>query len=357
MRWPWQTETEKRQTFANDVLDQVFQAATVAPAAAPAKTAAVEAVAAFVGSALASASLEGASPRLEAAFGPETRSLVGRELIRRGECLFRPTLMAGRWSVDPIASHTMTGNADPSTWRYLSYFNGPSGTTSQTLGRDAVLHFRYAWTRQAPWRGIPAHELASETARALASTTNSLADESSGPRGQVLPILESGPNTMNPGGDGAKPEDRTTWSRYFAALKGGLAVQKILAPRVNEAHMVKPGDWKPSRIGPAPEEASILLLDSAFRQVVSCYGPGMTALFSPMATPAAAREAYRQAVAAVIEPLGARVAEELNRFFGESVTLSFERLASVDIAARVRGVKGLVDAGVSLEDARAAAGI
>ena len=72
---------------------------------------------------------------------------------------------------------------------------------------------------------------------------------------------------------------------------------------------------------------------------------------------AAMRESSRELLHTTLSPVGLILAEELSEKLEHPVTLDFYRLAATDVASRARALGSLVKAGVSLDDAKAAAGL
>ena len=90
--------------------------------------------------------------------------MIGRSLVRKGECLFHGRADAGL-TLRPASAWTVTGDADPTSWQYLVHLAGPSRQlTLNVVGAD-VLHFMYASDPSRPWRGIGPLEAASLAGR------------------------------------------------------------------------------------------------------------------------------------------------------------------------------------------------
>ena len=69
--------------------------------------------------------------------------MAGRQLVRRGECLFAIKTGEGRLRLIPVGSWDVTGDADPATWRYRCDTFGPSGNQTGVLPAESVIHARY----------------------------------------------------------------------------------------------------------------------------------------------------------------------------------------------------------------------
>ena len=101
------------------------------------------------------------------------------------------------------------------------------------------------------------------------------------------------------------------------------------------------------------------MLAATVRAVAGVYGvPNALASISDTAPAGQAlREAWRQFVVQVVEPIGRLVESEVGRVLGERVTLTFNRLAATDLAGRSRVLSVLLKAEVPKDEARKIAGL
>ena len=90
-----------------------------------------------------------------AAITTEVRARIGRELARRGECVFAIDVdgagavslgVAGFWDV-------RSEGLDFGRWNYRVTQYGPSSTRSRLLPAASVIHCRYASFPLRPWAG------------------------------------------------------------------------------------------------------------------------------------------------------------------------------------------------------------
>ena len=87
----------------------------------------------------------------------------------------------------PAQTHDIVGGPDPTRWEYQVTVGGPSETeTHNNVPATSVLHFKYAIDPERPWRDNSPLDVARLAGRLSAETINALANESSGPRGQLL---------------------------------------------------------------------------------------------------------------------------------------------------------------------------
>ena len=196
-----------------------------------------------------------------------------------------------------------------------------------------------AWRGSATVGAVGGSPLSAEVSAALA-------DELSGPRGQLLPI----PNI------GGEDPAILSLKADLRGLKGQLAFVESMAdsfgtgPQNNAA-----SGWESKRVGADIPVASIQAAKLAFGEVVAACGLS-TALWDD-SQGTAKREAYRQALHSVIAPLGRIAAAELSAKLETSIRLDWSELRAGDISGRARAFQSLVNGGMAVEKASALAGL
>ena len=142
MNWKfWDTKLETRASATDIAIDTLVARAT-GNASDIMATAALETAAGLWGRAFASAKVE-PDGRETAGITPSVLEMIGRQLIRRGECLFQIVVRDnGAVRLLPAASFSVTGG--PEGWSYEAHISGPSQSFTRQLDESAVLHFRYA---------------------------------------------------------------------------------------------------------------------------------------------------------------------------------------------------------------------
>ena len=199
MNWKFWNQTKlETRTSVTDLSVDVLVARASGFASDIAATAAVEIAAGLWGRAFASARVtpEG---RETAGITPIILEIIGRSLIRRGECLFQIVVRDGVVRLLPAASFSVTGDAE--SWSYEVSIPGPSNTFSRQLDAASVLHFRYGNDSREPWKGRSPVSYASVSADLLSYLEKRLSEEASGVAGYVLPTPTEG-GTPNPGTEG-----------------------------------------------------------------------------------------------------------------------------------------------------------
>ena len=339
------SEHRESSTYTDTLVAAAYQRATGSTLVAPAATAALESAAGFVGRAFASAAVS-APAFADTALSPALLLLVGRSLIRSGELVCQIDVDSRGLRLTPASSWDINGGADPDTWTYRLNLPGPSTTlTRPRVPAAAVLHFRYSVEPTRPWCGIGPIQAANLAGKLSAETAAALADEASGPRGNVMPLPVDG-------------EDPTvaTLKADLKALRGSLAlVESVNSMNVGAEGTAPAGDWVVRRIGANPPVGLVDLQRTATREVLAACGLNPALFQSDGET--TAREAYRQALHATIAPLGRLVAEELGAKLDAPVVLDWTELRAGDVAGRARAFRTLIEGGMVLEEAARVSGV
>ena len=348
MRWPWSTPRETRadSSYTDALVASLTANAGGQITAFPTATAALEACAGAVGKAFAAAIVT-APDALVPALSPDIMAQIGRSLIRRGEWLARIEVTGGTLRLLPAASHDVGGDPDPATWRYRLSLAGPDRQfTIQGAVPEGVVHCRYATDPERPWRGYGPLQVAQLAGRLSAETVAALVDESSGPRGSLLPIPKDG---QDPTVVALKAD--------LKALKGGLALveQQGAEFGAGDGRTVN-SDWSTKRLGADPPSALVELAKLASGEIYAACGipPG---IFDPKGTAQGAREDYRRFIALTVAPLARLVTRELSIKLESDVTMSLDPLHAFDVAGRASAFAKMVTAGMDLERAVALSGL
>ena len=363
--WPF-TKTEKRAAggegapggagYTDAVVRALLQHAAGGTTADPSATAALEAAAGQYARAFAVADVTPATPATRA-LSPAALSLMGRELIRRGE--FVQMIEADREGVRlvPVGSWDIRGRWEPSTWRYRVVLSGPSGTLTRSLPAAAVVHGRYSTDPARPWAGVSPLAWASLTGRLHAELESALADESGGTRGHLLPVPQSPEGDAIDPDTGEPTDPLSDLRRDVQNLRGRTVLTETVAAGWGEGRGAAPlADWKPQRIGASPPDSlAVLRTDSAQAVLGACGCP--PGLF--MAGDAAGqRESWRRFLHGSVQPLAELLAVELaDKLAVPGLRLGFDALFASDLSGRARALQSLVGAGVELPDARRLAGM
>ena len=299
MRWPW---SEKRSApYTDAVVAAIIARAGGGAAARVGTTGAVEAAASLMGRAFASAKLTPEIP----AVSPAVLGMMGREIVRRGECLFMIDVDAGGLRLTPATAWDIVGGVQPETWAYRLDLAGPSSDAQHIAPYAGVVHIRPYVDPSEPWKGIAPIEAAALTSRLLAETEGALADESGGTRGHVLPMPRSPDDAADADDPLKKLQDD------IANLKGRTALVETTSAGHGEGRGAAPAsDWRPMRIGASPPETLRALRGDAEASTLGACGVPIE-LVTARSDGAAVREAWRRFAHATLTPLGEHVAAEL----------------------------------------------
>ena len=182
MRWPWsKSETRASATYAEALIAAQVASANAETTARVEATAALETCSGFVSRAFAAAEVQ-APETITAALDPSCLALIGRALLRTGQLVLLIDVKDGALSLLPASSCDVYGGPDPRSWRYDITLAGPDKQlTTKSVRADGVVHLRYAFDADAPWRGYGPLQVAKLAGRLSAETVAALADEASGP--------------------------------------------------------------------------------------------------------------------------------------------------------------------------------
>lgn len=345
MKWPWRSKPEKRESsFTDALVTQILSTATGASLALPSTTGALETCAGLVGRAFAGAEVKGPT-WAQRALNPACLSMIGRSLIRQGEIVLAIDVVGEELVLWPVADHDVHGGYNPSTWTYRLNLAGPSYlATRDPVMAEGVVHVMYSRDPSRPWHGVGPIQAAALAGRLSAETLKALADEASGPRGNLLPV----PNTD--GADGTVSALKGDIRR----LNGQTALVESMAGDWNAGGRA-PADWMAKRLGANPPAGLVELASMATREILSACGVS-PALFDSTAA-AASREAWRQLLFGVISPLGRIVSDELTRKLETEVILTWDELRASDLTGRARAFQSMVGGGMDISKAAALAGL
>ena len=320
------------------------------PGVAWVRSAACEIATVFWARGLASATVEPRTRRT-AALTPLTCATIARRLARTGEYLAVLDVRDGRLALDEAWEWFVTGRPRRESWTYRATQSGPSFTETRTLPADEVCHVRYAWFPEQPWRGASPAAFASNGAGLAGGIDTTLAGEANSPAGYVLPVADLGADAED---DDADPF--TTMRGELAALRGGLTIAPTNRAGLGIGKDAAPAsDYESKRFGFAPPEELTALRRQALVDALGCYGvPG--AMVDERAAAAAYREAARTFRESTLPALAALIAEQVGEAIGQP-DLRFVFPTISDISVRARAVNSLVQAGLSVEDARAVVGL
>ena len=343
---------QPRPEVRADATSQLIAALTAAASGSTVRSwaaGAIECATGFWERALSTAAVPDGVP-----IGPRWLAEVGRDLARHGESVYVLDLTAaGRLRLLRATSTDVWGDGpDPADWWYRLTLTGPRTTRTVTASAASVFHARYATEAHSPARGVSPLQYASLTGTLAANLETALGYEAGGAVAQLI-ALPSGFAGSDPDADAA--HSLTTAIR---GAKGRTLLPETTADGYGDGAAKPPRrDWDPARLGAAPPMGLVTLRQHVENSVLGCFGVGSPLGPGGITDGTAAREAARRLWTLTIQPLAARIAEELTRVLERPVSLDFGRPSGMaDLAARARAVGGLTKAGLSTADALFLAG-
>ena len=252
----------------------------------------------------------------------------------------------------PAGSWDVAGDADPRTWWYRADAFGPSGNTTRTVPYSQVLHFRNAIDPARPWAGLSPLAVARLSGRLHAEVEGALADEASGPRGNLIamPPFEHDPE------DDTAPDATATLRATIAGLKGRVALVEAGTGGRDEVDRPRQ-DYVPRRIGADPPDAMASLRSDTASAIMSACGIPPS-LFEAGADGTSQREAIRRFFAGTVKPMSRKIEQELSSKLDAEIRLRFEAAAFADYVGRANiAVKLSSVEGISPDLAMALAGL
>ena len=302
------------------------------------QTAAVEFALGMVGRAFMLAETTPPVPALTAL----TLSMLGRQTISRGNAVFEITIdpATGNQRLLPVAEYEVSGNVEPSTWRYSIKRARPTGEpVPRNVPSPDIVHVRYEPPASAPWAGVSPLVGAGVTATQLARIENSLAYDAQAPTGLLMPMP-----------DAASTKVTTAVKNAITNGKGAISLVETMAAGFGQGALAAPrADYEQKRFGPMVPATSIDLREKSTLAVLGAMGIPPSLYTSEGS---ALRESYRHFFTNTVEPLGKLIAEELTEKLETDVNIEFPALVKSDISARSRAYATLVKADMPEEDAR-----
>ena len=355
MRWPWRQSVpvEHRSSYTDAVVTAILQSASgggVRPAVA---TAALESCASMYASALASCSISGPSS-VTRALDATWRAAMASELIRRGQCVY----IVGADPVDGLelraaSSFELYGGADP-PYTYRCERAGPSSARWETHDSGSILHLRWLVDPSRPWAGVSPLQHARDTGSLAGWLERRLSEEASSPVGSFLPVARY---DADPDADLADADDPlAALRRDIGSARGQvLAVESAMAAADSPASAPR-RDYQVARFGANPPQGLIELRDKVAADVgAACGIPRGLLVASGSAQ--SARESWRQWIASGVDGLARRIESQLREQLGVEIEIDTAPLGGRDLQARAAAFRRLKEGGLSVAEARLAAGI
>ena len=347
----FKTEKRESQPFTDAFTTALYELSAGNVPVDPRALGALEVAAGYWSRAFASAKV---SPEnsVTRSLTPSVLALIGRELCRRGELVFKIAVSGSKVSLLPAGSWDIEGGPEPSSWTYRIDVFGASIHRTEFAEAAGLLHFRYATDPGVPWIGLSPLSYARDTGKLAAALEKRLGEEASAPVGNLLPI----PDVEKDEGDDSNSSPLATLKSDLRNAKGRTLLVPTTAAGFGEGMAAAPRqDWKQQRLGADPPDALEKIRGSVGETILACCGVPVE--LAELGQGTAAREAWRRFLHATIDPLGKLVAEELSEKFEFPVSLSFENLMASDISGRARAFQSMVGGGMDPAKAAGLSGL
>lgn len=332
MRWPWRIERRSQQPggapyeapYTDAVVARIQEQASGVSAIDAAALASLETAAGLYARAFASAEVTPRSSATEA-LAPALLALIGRELVRRGECVLVIAVERGRLLIQPAGSWDVQGPADESRWLYRVDLFGASTHSTRLVPGESVIHPRYAVRPSRPWAGVSPVAWCGETAALAARLERHVNTDLQGPVGQV-------------GGYAGNEAQLSEVTAAVRQLRGSVALVSGGSPLAQGA--ASDARLQLTRVGADPAQTIPMLREQATVAVLAACG--VPPELATGAAESARREAWRQFMHGTIAPVGRIVEAELARKLDEpDLSLSFDGMMASDVTGRARAWRSL----------------
>ena len=344
MRLPWKTRETRAEAYDDALVDLMLsRAGGAATTSDPLAIAAAEIAAGLWGRAFMAAAVLPNVARLDA-ITPAVRELIGRQLVRRGECLFLIEVDRGKLRLDPATSWTVTGASNPSTWTYEITRAGPSrATTTRRVNAERVVHLRWGTAPERPWQGVGPLEAARLTAALAGNLERRLSEETNMAAGAVMTVPDGTPKSQ--------------LQADLRGLRGQMVLVDSTAGGYGQGPQHAPRrDLEANRIGADPPEVLATLRNDAAYAVLAACGVPPEMLRASDGT--GRREAWRQFLFGSVAPVALNVAAELaDKLDIPDLAFNHDAMSASDISGRARAFQSLVKGGMDVSKAAALAGL
>ena len=351
MKWPWTRNLETRSSGGyTDAILRLITARADGTGLDVFATSGIEMASGAYSRAFGGCGVEGAD-HVVSAVTPSVLARIGRELVTSGESLHvLETANGGGLRLLPAASWTVSGDADPETWRFAVEVGGPDTTRQIRTGWNGVVYLQWSSHPGRPHEGCGPLQCASATGKLAAAVEASLSNEHCSPVGSIVPVP-----AFDDSADEDAPDELSGLQSAVAELAGGafLAETTSAAWRGDRTEAPRT-DWRPNRIGPAPTAETVALREQVTGHVLALCGVPPAMFFARDAT--ASREAVRRFwIASVIPWLRALRLEVAAKLEGET-RFTFDQY-TLDMPGRSKTFADLAGGGVPVAQALTLAGL
>ena len=284
-----------------------------------------------------------------------TASRIARELMLTGESLRLIDVLDGSVQLLEVSNwviHSLAGGVSPNQWTYKLTIPAPGGSITRTVSSESVIHVRLHVDPARPWEGrnpLAACPAFSEASRRL---ERYLEIELRTPVGKIIPVPQAQSDYDT--ADGSVVSPLQDLKNGLQKLDGKIATPETMNNTGDGRGSAPARDWVPQALQPVFPASMPDILEATRSSVYAACGVP-SALWSSGA--ASTREAFRAFLVSCLKPITNIMVEEFALKLEAQIVFDFGALLSGDVAAKARATKGLVDAGVDLDDALTMAGL
>ena len=284
-----------------------------------------------------------------------TASRMARELMLTGEALRLIDVRDGVISLLEVSDWTISSEAgavSPNDWNYKLTIPAPGGSVTRNVTSGAVIHIRLHVDPLQPWKGRNPLAACPAFADASKRLERYVEVELRSPVAKILPVPQAASDYST--ADGTVESPLASLKEGLTKLNGGLATPETMMASGDGRSGAPARDWIPQALQPVFPASLPNVLESTRESVYAACGVP-NALWSAGA--ASTREAFRVFLSNCLKPLAFLMSEEIGKKLEATIEFDFGSLAASDITAKARATKGLVDAGVELQQALQLAGL
>ena len=343
MKWPFGKKTEDRSAISfsgNASTDAVsVLEAQAAGSSITAAVAAVEVAAGYWQRGFQTATASAMADVLT----PSVLGYIGRNLCMVGQSVLEIDLDdSGLRLLTPDSYEITAVSYHPSDWRYNLKYNVADGECIiHERSADSVVNIRYAADHRRPGYGKGPLQFAGLTRDVLQVLEYAIKHAAIVPTGVLWPM------------EGGSEESISNTLSNWVKIRGGVMPTELRSGFAIGQDATNA--YKPFLLGPNPSPALANLHDAAEKAILGACGVPTSTLGQSDGT--LAREAFRQFLAVTLQPVAKVVAQELSIGLETQIDFNFGELAAADVASKARALNSLVQAGLTVEDAKAAVGL
>ena len=350
MRFPWTKKPETRQSYSQQIITALHQAALGSNSDVAATSPAV-AAAGLLGRSLSAAKVTPQSTVTR----PIAASWLydcGQSLVYRGEHVSLLEVDNGTLRMTPATEWEITGSSPyKNAWRYRLTIPTPSGVIKRRVTGESVVHVRIP-DFQHPWQGCSPLAAANVTSDAMAALEDYVREElQNATRAKLLALADW---------QDADPDDEDDpWQGMISDLQNSKAKTLLVPMPSTQIQGIGAASAPPApAITHLAPEITETIQTARDRLTAGLYAAlGMMPQLFEGGEATGVREAKRAFGNLTLAPIARLLSDELSDVLDTTVTLSFESLQLGAIREAASTAKMLTDIGVKQDQALTIVGL